>query len=175
MVKNKLTKNNKGFSLVELIVVIAIMAVLVGVLAPQFIKYVEKSRVSTDIQNVEEVKTAIQTYAAENGYTGETWTIGSTETTQSFTPQANGTIAKSLADAGLSSSLSFKSKNWASVSIVVDATKNRVLIYGTNGTGNDAKTLTDGGSAPAGGNTDNTDGGSAPAGDNTDDTNGGNQ
>ncbi|MCQ2541905.1 MAG: prepilin-type N-terminal cleavage/methylation domain-containing protein, partial [Lachnospiraceae bacterium] len=28
-------KNNKGFSLVELIIVIAIMAILVGVIAPQ--------------------------------------------------------------------------------------------------------------------------------------------
>ena len=38
--------NNKGFSLIELIIVVAIMAVLIGVLAPQYLKYVEKSRVS---------------------------------------------------------------------------------------------------------------------------------
>ncbi len=60
-------KNNKGFSLVELIIVIAIMAVLIGVLAPQFIKYVERSRESTDLQNVEEVKTAVETYVADHG------------------------------------------------------------------------------------------------------------
>ena len=58
--------NNKGFSLVELIIVIAIMAVLIGVLAPQFIKYVEKSRESTDLQNIEEIKTAIEAYVADN-------------------------------------------------------------------------------------------------------------
>ena len=60
-------KNNSGFSLVELIIVIAIMAVLIGVLAPQFIKYVERSRESTDLQNVEEVKTAVESYVADHG------------------------------------------------------------------------------------------------------------
>ena len=60
-------KNNSGFSLVELIIVIAIMAVLIGVLAPQFIKYVERSRESTDLQNIEEIKIAVETYVADNG------------------------------------------------------------------------------------------------------------
>lgn len=40
--------NSKGFSLVELVIVIAIMAVLVGALAPQYLKYVEKARISSD-------------------------------------------------------------------------------------------------------------------------------
>ena len=52
---------NKGFSLVELIIVIAIMAILVGVMAPQLLKYVEKSRQSTDIQAADTVRTAIVT------------------------------------------------------------------------------------------------------------------
>ena len=57
--------NNKGFSLVELIIVIAIMAVLIVVLAPQYLKYVEKSRNSTDITNATEIVTALQVYASD--------------------------------------------------------------------------------------------------------------
>lgn len=54
-------KNNKGFSLVELIIVIAIMAILVGVMAPQLIKYIEKTNVSADVQVCDTVRQAIQT------------------------------------------------------------------------------------------------------------------
>ena len=43
-------KSNKGFSLVELIIVIAIMAILVGIMAPQLIKYIEKSKVTADLE-----------------------------------------------------------------------------------------------------------------------------
>ncbi len=62
--------NNKGFSLVELIVVIAIMAVLVGVLAPQFIKYVESSRRSTDISNAQNIQSAVLADIANGVLTG---------------------------------------------------------------------------------------------------------
>lgn len=57
--------NNKGFSLVELIIVIAIMAILIVVLAPQYLKYVERSRNSTDMQTATEFMDACEVYAAD--------------------------------------------------------------------------------------------------------------
>ena len=63
-------KDNKGFSLVELIIVIAIMAVLVGVLAPQFIKYVEQSRRSRDISTAQEVREAVLADIADGKLSG---------------------------------------------------------------------------------------------------------
>ena len=56
---------NKGFSLVELIVVVAIMAVLVGILAPAYLSYVEKTRRGTDENMAEEVRHTIEISAAE--------------------------------------------------------------------------------------------------------------
>lgn len=84
-------KNNKGFSLVELIIVIAIMAVLIAILAPQFIKYVEESRQSADLTTVEEIVNAVQAGAADPSLgiaagkieiTTSGWTITETGTTK---------------------------------------------------------------------------------------------
>lgn len=63
--KEQRKKNNRGFSLVELIVVIAIMAVLVAVTAPQFTKYVDKSRQSVDATTVANVVSAAQVGVAD--------------------------------------------------------------------------------------------------------------
>ena len=65
-------KNNNGFTLVELVIVIAILAILVGLLAPQYTKYVEKSRKSADASNMDELVKAIQVYATENAITVDT-------------------------------------------------------------------------------------------------------
>ena len=58
--------NNKGFSLVELIVVVAIMAVLMVVLAPAMLRYVEKTRIQKDDSAASEVRSALENALADN-------------------------------------------------------------------------------------------------------------
>lgn len=60
MKKYNNSRRNGGFSLVELIIVIAIMAALVAVLAPQYIKYIEKSRITADQATLDEYIKAVQ-------------------------------------------------------------------------------------------------------------------
>ncbi len=58
-------KNNKGFSMVELIIVIAIMAILVGAIAPTLLKYIKKSRKSADLDNADILADAVQVALVE--------------------------------------------------------------------------------------------------------------
>lgn len=69
--KKSLCKNNDGFSLVELIIVIAIMAVLVGVVAVQVIPYMEKSREARDISTLDTYLISFTTSIAENEYASD--------------------------------------------------------------------------------------------------------
>ncbi len=86
-------KNNKGFSLVELIIVIAIMAVLIGVLAPQYLKYVEKSRISTDKSTVTEIANAVKTVLADED-------VYTTATSGSISIANNAALQDSTNDSG---------------------------------------------------------------------------
>jgi len=56
----------EGFSLIELIIVIAIMAILIGVVALVVLPYLESSRESTDRAALNEVATAFKSAASVN-------------------------------------------------------------------------------------------------------------
>lgn len=47
---------NEGFSLIELIIVIAIMAILVAIIAPNLTRYLSGAKEQTDKRNLDEVK-----------------------------------------------------------------------------------------------------------------------
>lgn len=80
--------NNKGFSLMELIIVVAIMAVLIGVLAPQYLKYVEKSRQSADLQSIDTLVSAVEIYSASAATTGNLTCTGGVVKTDDALKQA---------------------------------------------------------------------------------------
>lgn len=96
---------NKGFSLVELIIVVAIMAVLIGVLAPQYMKYVERSRNSTDNSNCTALENALMVWGSETDIpAGETAFVadagGSSITvTRAAVPDIAGTNAAAIQSA----------------------------------------------------------------------------
>jgi type IV pilus assembly protein PilA len=101
--------NDKGFSLVELIIVIAIMALLVVVLAPQYLKYVERARNAMDLQNATTIVNAIQIYAADPqadppitavDTNGQKITINA-EGTASEVSSNNATLIAALKNAGI--------------------------------------------------------------------------
>ncbi len=49
--KHKKVKNNQGFSLVELIIVIAILAILAGFLAAAYVKHLKEARAAVCLEN----------------------------------------------------------------------------------------------------------------------------
>lgn len=53
------SNKNRGVTLIELIVVIAIMGTLTGILTPMFMKYINKSRKAKDVYTADEIARAV--------------------------------------------------------------------------------------------------------------------
>ena len=53
-------QRQRGFSMVELIIVVAIMAVLAGILAPTLVKYIERARRVRDVDTAKEIRLSIE-------------------------------------------------------------------------------------------------------------------
>lgn len=86
MKREQKSLTNKGFSLVELIIVVAIMAVLIGVLAPQYLRYVEKTRLQRDNTGISDFANVLKIAATEENVNTEITTSGLKFT---FTQDAN--------------------------------------------------------------------------------------
>ncbi len=73
MSKERKAAANKGFSLVELIIVVAIMAILGTVLVPQYMKYVEKTKLQKDNTAIAEIANAIKIAMADENINADTF------------------------------------------------------------------------------------------------------
>ena len=58
-------KAQSGFTMVELIIVVAIMGIIGAILVPQFSKTTEKAKITTDINSVKAIQRQIDRYHAE--------------------------------------------------------------------------------------------------------------
>lgn len=128
-------KNNKGFSLVELIIVIAIMAVLVGVLAPTYLQYVEKSKKSNDVSTVDSVINACEIGAIDPEvmtdkttkltitFDDDATTVMSITAVDSTDAPVTGSKWKDAVEKAVGTDVKLKSTNWSG-DIVVVATRN---------------------------------------------------
>lgn len=132
--------NNKGFSLVELIIVMAIMAILVGVVGTQVIPYLERARESKDYQVISSYATAAMTAYVSNVektgaptgkatifvYGTDTTATGVDEFTKAFVEDIR-ELTSELAPANLKSKEGAKVKD---IEVVIDVTdeKNKKLI-----------------------------------------------
>ena len=125
--------NNKGFSLVELIIVIAIMAILIVVLAPQYLKYVEKSRNSTDLQNITEIKTALEVYSADpDAEVG----LPNGETVEITITATGGSISDDYTEGGKSFAALALQETDLTVGEIKCSSKNKWTAYKLKGEGN---------------------------------------
>lgn len=114
LLAKKVKKNNKGFTLVELIIVIAIIAILVAVLAPNYVKYVDRSRWSSDRNDCESLLSEVKTAIVETQNNGGTVTAGTMTVSSGTTSTALQTAAT---NAGIKNALDDADPSWSQVKI----------------------------------------------------------
>lgn len=92
---SKIKKNEKGFTLMEMLIVVAIIAVLVAIAIPTFTSSLNKAKGATDAANIRAGYASMMLQVLEGDLSGNTPTI--TEGTEYYL-QKDGTIAATSAN-----------------------------------------------------------------------------
>lgn len=88
----KMMKNRKGFTLMEMLIVVAIIAILVIIAIPTFNSALAKARAATDVANIRSGYAAALVEAMTNG-------VDKTDTNNTYYLLKDGSVSNAAADA----------------------------------------------------------------------------
>ncbi|MDR0885187.1 MAG: prepilin-type N-terminal cleavage/methylation domain-containing protein [Clostridiales Family XIII bacterium] len=116
-------KDKKGFTLVEVIVVLVILAILIAIAVPSVTQYINKSKVRADKTAVKTVQTVLQAQVAD--YVGDGVKIPASADSEEY-----GTVSNIPAPSGVTPADEFKDQsgiNGASVTAITINNKSRII------------------------------------------------
>jgi prepilin-type N-terminal cleavage/methylation domain-containing protein len=154
----KLRKNKKGFTLAELLIVVAIIGVLVAISIPIFTSQLEKSREAVDLANIR----SAYAEASAAAITDDQKTTTEDGTTITYTPASGTTAATYSVDVKITqqtaewvianpqcagkdlTNVKVNSDDTVTVSVATDGTVNIAKKTATQGNGSGTETATQG-------------------------------
>ena len=118
-------KNNKGFTLAELLIVVAIIAVLVAIAIPVFTAQLEKAREATDLANVRSAYAEMMVEYLQ-------WDGKSATTISDIVVPAKQTQANWQCDASASTTMIAEGHSGAGIPVPANANGNYTLTIDTD-------------------------------------------
>ena len=137
------TKAKKGFTLLELLIALAILAIIAAILIPNFFATTDRARLRSDIQSARVIQNAIELYRAERGAnpTGDMNAVLNTLTNAGFLRarytdiQTEGAVWANHATLGIVVNINNSPANIHSIYSGLPAAERIFVIGGSAGTG----------------------------------------